>query len=268
MFLIEKLQNKIDYFRTLFISWTKFVKVCQINGEIINVDITNSRDLTRTKAYITKEPDTLNWIANYISEGDNFYDIGSNTGLYSIYAVKKHVNKIKVFAFEPESQNFATLNRNIYLNHMSSAITSYCLAISNKEEQDKLYIRNNLRSGEAIHGYKSAYDDQGNLFNPVHIQGASSLSLDDLCFKYTLDFPNHIKIDVDGQEYQIILGAKKTLLDIRLKSICIEITESINKNTETDQIYKNIKSSGFEVIKKSPIGNRQSKSFNVIFKRK
>ena len=35
MILIEKLQNKIDHFRTLLISWTKFVKVCQINGEKI-----------------------------------------------------------------------------------------------------------------------------------------------------------------------------------------------------------------------------------------
>ena len=267
MFLINKLHNKIDYFRTLFISWTKFIKVCEINGEKIKVDITNSRDLTRVKAYVTKEPDTLDWLTNYISKGDIFYDIGSNIGLYSIYAVKKHEDKIKVFAFEPESQNFATLNRNIYLNYMSPSITAYCLAISNKAEQDKLYIRNNLRSGEAIHGYKSPADDQGNSFNPVHIQGASSISLDELCYKHNIDFPNHIKIDVDGQEYQIILGAKKTLFDKRLESICIEITESIKKITETNYIYEKIQSAGFKIIKKSPIGNQKSKSFNVIFKR-
>ena len=259
--------NKLDYFRILFISWTKFIKVCDIHGEKLKVEITNSRDLTRVKAYTTKEPDTLDWLSNYISEGDIFFDIGSNIGLYSIYAVKKHANKIKVFAFEPESQNFATLNRNIYLNYMSKTITSYCLAISNKEEQDKLYIRSNLRSGEALHGYKSAFDDQGNPFNPVHIQGASSISIDDLCYKYKINFPNHMKIDVDGQEYQIILGAKKTLLDKRLQSICIEITESINRTTETNYIYENMKAAGFEIIKKSPIGNKNSKSFNVIFKR-
>ena len=92
--------------------------------------------------------------------------------------------------------------------------------------------------------------------------------MDEFVCQKDIEFPNHIKIDVDGQEYQIVLGAKKTLLDSRLKSICIEITESINKNTETNQIYKNIKSAGFEIIKKSPIGNRKSKSFNVIFKRK
>ena len=66
--------NKLDYFRILFISWTKFIKVCDINGEKLKVEITNSRDLTRVKAYTTKEPDTLDWLSNYISEGDNFFD--------------------------------------------------------------------------------------------------------------------------------------------------------------------------------------------------
>ena len=55
--------------------------------------------------------------------------------------------------------------------------------------------------------------------------------------------------------------------DKRLESICIEITESINRTTETNYIYENMKAAGFEIIKKSPIGNKNSKSFNVIFKR-
>ena len=48
---------------------------------------------------------------------------------------------------------------------------------------------------------------------------------------------------------------------------CIDITESINRTTETNYIYENMKAAGFEIIKKSPIGNKNSKSFNVIFKR-
>jgi len=268
MTFIKRLHNKLDYYRTLVNQWTKFTKICEINGEEVKVEVTNTRDLSRIKAYITKEPETLNWITNFISKGDVFYDIGSNIGLYSIFAAKKHNNKIKIYTFEPESQNFATLNRNIYINQMSEIITSYCLAISNRQEQDKLYIRNNLRSGEAIHGYKAAYDDQGNAFNPIHIQGASSISLDEICYTNKVDFPNHIKIDVDGHEYQIILGAQKTLNDKRLSSICIEITESLNKTSETNYIYQNIKSAGFQIIKKSQIGKYESKSFNVIFKRK
>lgn len=47
-------------------------------------------DVTRWKAetYFTKEPETIEWIDTF-NEGDIFFDIGANIGLYSIYAAKK-----------------------------------------------------------------------------------------------------------------------------------------------------------------------------------
>ena len=49
-------------------------------------------------------------------------DIGANIGIYSLYAAKRGH---KVVAFEPESQNFALLQRNISLNNLDNYISLF-----------------------------------------------------------------------------------------------------------------------------------------------
>ena len=58
--------------------------------------------------------------------------------------------------------------------------------------------------------------------------------------------PNHVKIDVDGSEPQVIAGMKKTLADTRLKSIAIELDP---KNRPADkEILDTIQACGFELL--------------------
>ena len=64
----------------------------------------------RVDSIYSKEPCTLEWIAEFKPD-DILVDVGANVGMYSIWAAA--TRKIKVFAFEPEAQNYALLNRNI-----------------------------------------------------------------------------------------------------------------------------------------------------------
>jgi FkbM family methyltransferase len=51
-----------------------------------------------------------------MSERTILIDVGANVGMYSIYAAK--LKKARVFAFEPESQNYSTLLKNIISNEL------------------------------------------------------------------------------------------------------------------------------------------------------
>ena len=73
-------------------------------------------------------------------------DVGANIGLYSIYAAKKNIKG--VLSIEPESQNFAILNKNIYLNNLSNKITTLNIGFS-----DKNGIEKTAKSYEAICNY-------------------------------------------------------------------------------------------------------------------
>ena len=67
---------------------------------------TNKTTNYRIKTFFSKEPETLQWI-NSFNNGDVFWDIGANVGLYSIYS--QFVNKkIETIAFEPSVLNCKT----------------------------------------------------------------------------------------------------------------------------------------------------------------
>jgi hypothetical protein len=61
------------------------------------------------------------------------------------------------------------------------------------------------------------------------------MPLDTLVSRYAMDFPNLIKIDVDGNEPKIIEGMKTILKDRRLKSVAIEINKTIDAHKETSK---------------------------------
>lgn len=178
--------------------------------------------LWRAETLYTKEPETIDWIDS-LPKNDVLFDIGANVGMYTIYA---GVKGMKVYSFEPESSNYGILNRNIIYNKISENVKAYCLAVGEKESIDVLKLTNTLPgSAHTTFGDNEAYKQ---VVDPtVFTQGCFCTSVDQLVYKYGLPFPQHIKIDVDGIESQIVKGAAKVIEDKRLKSILIELNEDM-----------------------------------------
>lgn len=170
-----------------------------------------------------KEPDTLEWIAGF-KEGDILWDVGANVGMYSIIAgMKGH----RVYAFEPEAQNYAILQRNIFLNELQDRVTAYPLAISSAEHLDELYLSGPLAGGschtfgEAVNFKLEAKD------RPLH-QGAMSTSLSELWWRHGLAIPQHIKVDVDGLEHEVVYGMQTMLEKGELRSVLLELNTNLD----------------------------------------
>ncbi len=191
-----------------------------VRGQSIRIAVDNWRTLKRAKTYSVKEPDTLDWLDSF--EPDScYFDLGANIGQYSLYPVKKHGNKIHVYAFEPQSINYYLLNKNIYLNKLENNITPYCVAVSGNSGFSKLYIPKFIPGGN-----RSQFGEENlkNMKMPTnHIQGMFGVTLDDLCTKWNFPFPNYIKIDVDGIEIPIIKGAMNVLSNLAIKSVIVEL---------------------------------------------
>jgi len=208
------------------------VMAIDLNGTPVKFYISSNRELVRANQYanLRKEPETYEWIDTFFKKNDVFFDVGANTGGYSIYAATKNP-ELKVFCFEPDIQNMSALNKNIYSNGLSKNITAYCVGISeqNKIDHFNIFDKNGLfEAGYAGNSVNSEWNRSGTQSVDVSI-GVVSLTLDSLVGEFGVPFPNHLKIDVDGHENCIVKGAKTTLNDVRLKSILIEIEYS-NKN--------------------------------------
>ena len=245
--------------------------ICEVGEESILLDIESeiqedgerNYELWRAETYATKEPDTIEWINSFFQQGDVIYDIGANIGQYSLYAAKRLKGNCKILAFEPEALNYAKLNKNIVLNNLAESITAYCLAIADKMELDLFYVQR-FTPGAALHSWKKPETQGEKPFTPKNKQGMIAVSLDDLTGRFSLTFPNHIKIDVDGIEELIINGAQNTLLDRRLKSVLVEIFMYKNTTSRIKQAFYN---SGFILHNADLIDYRPGIVQNLIFKR-
>ena len=97
------------------------------------------------------------------------------------------------------------------------------------------------------------------------------VSLDHLWKVWGVDFPNHIKIDVDGLEEKIVEGGLETLSDRRLKSILIEVSSD---ELETSPIIQKLSSEGFQRVQDFKLhssallkGTNFENSINAVFVR-
>lgn len=194
----------------------------EIPGGKLTLPLPNEHVRGRIMTLKTKEPDTLAWLQTFSSD-DIFYDIGANIGLYGIVATA--LRQCRVYAFEPEAQNFALLNRFIAYNHLADRVTAFSLALSDGFSLDYLHL-NSVTAGFSHHSFGAEVDHnlQPRVF-PCR-QGSVAMALDAVIAS-GLPQPTRIKIDVDGLEHKVVAGARQALANPALKSCLVEINTNL-----------------------------------------
>jgi FkbM family methyltransferase len=182
----------------------------------------------RVESIYEKEPWTLDWIAGF-QRGEILLDCGANVGMYTIWAAV--TRGVRVYAFEPESQNFALLNRNIRLNHVSDVVDAFCMGLSDTAGLSKLHIAD-LRAGGSCHSVGEALDYKHEPLKTAFSQGCIADTVDSLVANARIPVPNHIKIDVDGFEPKVIAGALSTLAKKTVRSLLIETNQNLEDHRE------------------------------------
>lgn len=208
-----------------------------------------------------KEPETLNWIKTF-EKNDNLLDVGANIGIYSLYAAHKGINVVSV---EPDALNYALLNLNIRINNYGDKIVPYSIAL----HDEKIFSKFNISSyewGGALNSFDNRMNQFEEKFNPIHSQGVFGITLDE--FIDNLSFmPNHLKIDVDGNENLILKGSKRFFKNGLLKSVLIELDE---KRSDYKESILFIESFGFKLQEKTNSNFSSAKfssTFNHIFRK-
>lgn len=210
----------------------KFFVKDEKKNNLFSLRMMGGATLGRGTHFYIAEPETIDWIKSFNNESV-FFDIGANIGVYSLFAAKLNQN---VVSFEPESHNFTALNININDNNFQKKIISYPIALDEKMIISKLNIYK-FRFGGSGHSFNRSTNSQGNKFEPSHIQGSISITLDKFC-EETKIYPDYVKIDVDGNELKIINGMKNLLASKKIKSILVEIDRTYSEHLEIIEILK------------------------------
>ncbi|MBY0266928.1 MAG: FkbM family methyltransferase [Burkholderiales bacterium] len=203
---------------------------CEVVHEGIKMTYATPSQMTRWRvdSIYTKEPWTLEWIATF-KPGEIVVDCGANVGMYTIWAAA--TRRTRVYAFEPEAQNYALLNRNIQINGLKDLVKAYCIGLSDAAGLFDLHMAD-LRVGGSCHSVGEALDFEHKPLNAVFTQGCYASTLDAFVDSGAIPVPNHIKIDVDGFEPKVIAGARKTLARPEMKSLLIETNQNLGDHME------------------------------------
>lgn len=237
----------------------------EYGGRRIVFNTPNRATAWRVETLLSKEPDTIEWIAGF-EERDVFLDIGANVGMYTVLAAA--TRGVTVFAFEPESQNYALLNRNIHDNGLAGRVVAFCTALSDTTAFDRLYL-SEFSPGGSCHSFGESIDYRGEALQSPFVQGCFSTTVDALVAQGTMPVPTYVKIDVDGIEPKVMAGARATLMDRRVRSLLIEINTNIEAHWE---IIDWMLEAGFDYdLRQADAGRREEGAFkgvgNYVFRR-
>jgi len=198
-----------------------------VDGIKFTLSCTNWITHFRWYLFRRKEQEVRYFIDKYVKEGDVFFDIGANVGVFSVYSGKRYSN-ISVYCFEPEYSNLHTLKDNIIHNGLKAKTNIFSVAISDFVGISSLHVQD-FTAGSAVHTENKEsinVTDEG--FAVIWSEGIVAVTLDYLCEQLGVQ-PNAIKIDTDGNEDKVLRGAEKTLSDRRLRSLVIEMPDNPDK---------------------------------------
>ncbi|WP_162244515.1 FkbM family methyltransferase [Marmoricola sp. Leaf446] len=160
-------------------------------------------------AAYARQPDYAEWQVwkRFLSVGDVFVDVGSNIGTYSVLAAEVGAYVISV---EPDPVNVSRLRHNLELNNYQSeiwecALTARKTTLSFSEELDSMNHIVMAGQGRAVLGER--FDDR---IAGRHVRG--------------------MKVDVEGAERQVVIGALEALRGRRIDLLQLEWNECAQTN--------------------------------------
>jgi FkbM family methyltransferase len=145
------------------------------------------------------EPVETDVFIKHIHGGSTVIDIGANIGYYTMLAAQIVGSNGKVYAFEPEPNNFKLLQKNVEYNGYTNAVLVR-KAVSNTNGKIKLYLAPSETSTHRI--YRNE-DHREHIFVDV-------TTLDQY-FDNMYPPVDLIKIDIEGAEYGAIKGMENLL---------------------------------------------------------
>ncbi len=174
----------------------------------------------------------------YLNKDSIVLDIGANIGNHTLYWNK--ISKVKkVYAFEPVDDTYKILQKNIELNEViPNSISINHVGLGDQIGKASVYGVYDLQN---IGGTLIKMDDSGD-FNVTTLDTFIEEN-------FTENKIDLIKIDVEGFEYQVLVGAKDTLT----KYNPIIIIESFNDKFK--KVNSLLNKYGYEKVKDLPGSN-------------
>ncbi len=181
------------------------------------------------------EPGILRFIKSELTKDDIFYDIGANISQHSLYT-SFHCGQ--VYAFEPILDLYEQSKKSIEINNIKN-IEIFNFGLGNENSQVQIYSNKENMGGSSI-----LISENRKKGKKIEIK-----KLDEVFEVYKIQAPNFVKIDVEGYEHEVLLGAKDLFTKFKPK-IIIEFTPLFYNKIDKDlsqKIYNLFLEMGYKI---------------------
>lgn len=160
------------------------------------------------------EPGMLTLLEKWLHPGDTFVDLGANEGYFSVAGSRRVGNTGRVLAVEPQGRLHEVLTRNFSLNQATN-ITLVQAAVSDSEGVAKLHLTPGVNNSASSLMQPTRYR--------LRSESVPTLTLGALLDAQGIATVNLLKIDIEGWEYEAVLGSKDLFRSGRVLAIALEL---------------------------------------------
>jgi FkbM family methyltransferase len=157
------------------------------------------------------ENNLIEWSKQFCDKNKNMLDIGAHSGTYTI-SLAEHCNHI--YSFEPQKMTYYSLCGSVALSNINN-VTCYDYGLGSEDQVGKHFL--NIVSldggGSSLH-----CNNENNILKKEEIK---ILTLD----SFNIQNIGFIKMDVEENELQVLLGSVNTLKNSNYPKILFEMNE-------------------------------------------
>lgn len=183
-----------------------------------------------------EKPLTL-FFTKVLQSGDCFIDVGANVGYFSLVASVLTGKEGLILAFEPERHNFKRLQANIALNEFDNIIPYY-MAVGDDDKSVSLFFNSDNDGGHAlwdIGGYSfNKKSQETTIKQDIHLT-----KLDTIVNNISTPPIKAIKIDTEGYEHHVLIGAIETIRKHNIPFIAAELNRlGLKKSGSNEDLFR------------------------------
>lgn len=164
------------------------------------------------------EPAMIRWVRDNLRAGGTFVDVGANEGYFSVIAAKQCGDAGKVYAVEPQEECHAALRENSRLNGCEN-IEIVPVLVSDHCGEVVLHLHSATNTGATSIWRQSR--------SGIRRMRTECWPLEYLLDSKKIGTVDLLKIDIEGAEYEAVMGSQQLFRSGRIRAIALEVHPEI-----------------------------------------
>jgi FkbM family methyltransferase len=204
------------------------------------------------------EPMLRSFLEDNICEGSVFVDVGAHEGYFSVVAAKIAGREGRVLAIEPQARLLPILACNLRINDLEN-VQIVGLAVSNGAAVTRMYLQPGYNTGG------SGFTNRSRWRRPT--QDVATRRLADILADHGIDRVDVIKVDIEGYEYEAILGSPELFTARLVDTLALELhsDEMRARGRNPNDIWTFLMDSGY-VLDRRDSHNLDSPYASMVFR--